>query len=46
VDTVFWQDNVKGSHVEELGVGRDNTKMCIKEVVFTGCRFMENWWLL
>jgi len=41
VHTTFWQDNVKESHVEDLGVGGDNIKMYLQEIVFTGCEFME-----
>lgn len=41
VHTTFWQDNVKENHVEDLGVGGDNIKICLQEIVFTGCEFME-----
>jgi hypothetical protein len=41
VHTTFWQDNVKESHVEDIGLGGDNIKMCLQEIVFTGCEFME-----
>ena len=39
----FWQDNVKESHVEDLGVGDDIIKMCLQEIVLTGCEFMEKY---
>jgi hypothetical protein len=41
VHTKFWQDNVKESHVKDLGLCGDNIKMCFQEIVFTGCEFME-----
>jgi len=41
VHKTFWQDNVKETHVEDLSLGGDNIKMCLQEIVFTGCEFME-----
>jgi hypothetical protein len=46
VHTKIWRDNVKENHMEDLGVGCDNIKMCLQEIVFTGRRFMEKWWPL
>jgi len=28
--------------VEDLGVGGDNIKLCLQEIGFTGCEFMED----